>query len=1657
MKRVLLFTAILLLNIACVKEQEADNTNKTGVDIRSSGILNNVTMEVVGGLDRGEFTLGSDAEIITINVTNNTKYEITDLVLNIDEQSYAGMKFNPDENGYIASPGYTGDCQNTLAANSACTYKVHNQPTIAGDLTQNITLNYVNLIRAESISVVLSVLSGNPASLIFTSEKINYTFGIVERTEPITYREILQVKNTGDLSAKNIQTTLINTPNSGAYTIVNNSCPLNLGKNQTCLLEVEFEPKNYDATAPDGDEEINYTSNLKMIYFRNSWGDQGMLNAYFTTLATTIEGKMRTGGLEYVEFEKIVVGNIATQMIKVQNKGYKESILHKLDFLNSSGTVVASCVKAVTGTSMACRDPQDVTNPMALVPLNMFPFKVVDVKNCFDLYEKMDYTRDLDGFISDSTIREVVGVDGNLPGESCFFEITFHPSVLFSSDGNFNDWKIRLVYDSTWKNNIVFYGEDSVDPTNFTFTHAEYLSAAKLSVSEFQLDNSPYPNIDPDDDSMFLYDLGRVALLSNSTYKQPLTVRVKNLGGYYAEILSVKDGATVPFTFTETSSDLNTYYLAASHSGCTYLSENGGQCDLRMSLAPIASANPDPLLAENEENSSMYDVAGAYPNRYKKFIITYNDGVMYEDDMTPRIPRVLEIWSRSLLVRKGYLVFEDTNPNMAQNLRYTSGDTRFFNVKLKNIGTGGIPYISLRPGYALEGTVEKSTNLAYPYEIVNRFGPEGGADKDCFDFMVFNEAVPAGVPPGTNAPAVLSAGENCSLMVKMRLRNVDRKLVTDYNVAFPEWERFFSVPDNNTSDAWEFINYQTSNKIISLRFYDGDGIADPSNGYVPTLEGYGNYYLIGGGLNGSYSIGAIFSIQAKLIPSSPLPVVSGVLYRPPVVLPGIALLPQEWGSPIGAAGVGEQWMDLSKGVGIAPGTHWQISKNYVNANFKDPQYDYIFYAGAFKEGEGPYTGQLNIKNAGGVTATNMVVGLSGDPEISLVGTNNNFLASLGQQVIRFEFNPTTSGVYQTIYTISYKNQRKDLTDEDNLIYADVTTELKVLVIFEAVANTAPDLALSSQDYLVEYDAFATPHFTETIMPGQQNYNLLVNNADPASFARFKAIRKSVVYAKKIFTVENTSPEVIYDLTFSIKQSLVSYELANTYSGQGYSISSNNCLGANLNPGETCTFEIKLLAGEFEPLTNTKFGILTYEIASDRYISKGFEIHFEASDPAILKLAGVNSLSVLDQFGNVIEGSYPLDLGYYTQTHVIISNFPVQLAIKDNLQIDNLSTEKASFLAQYREYVGDPTAVIGAGTMHVIYNSGGKKIEANRACMYGDDEGSALDPAKWGFNMGSLQKCKIKLSYSFTDQYLGTQIKTSENIIRLKYYNNERSSTNFVYFHVRGFVEPNRSVVVATDIANVYSASNGTVYFEWQDFTPTTSSWGLIDGYRVFYSKNPNSLNNIYETLGLTYVDTLDNSVTLNGLTPGAYYYFVIVGKRSTNGKSYLSMSNLTRKELIVPPANTFYNYPQKVVVDKYMGADFGKKSVCVSKCSSKYLLLSKNGVLVQRPKYLINSAVFSLIDADPDNSTYPYQAVPHWLSDLPVDIAPIFAPTFDCTVMIGTNEDNTKFYQKVCNTCACNVLSVREGGDGIDLPYGATTYSEGENAVGAYRCYIKQN
>ena len=415
-------------------------------------------------------------------------------------------------------PGFGGTCGSTLASGAQCMVYMQYEPTKAGDFNQSVTLQYSNIISPEEIEYTMTALTGEAASLVFIDDVAVYNHGVVEQTVPPTIETNITLRNAGGLSAKNLAFQMIkespSDPDPAGFNITANDCPVNLRRKETCNLTITYLPLNN----ADADPEIEYESNFRVTYVNDPFGTLAYLNGYWSSLSTKIQGIFQTN-LPNTEFltdegDNPIVGNILSKSVKVTNVGYREGILLEAIIKHPTyGTGPdnewAICTKPlVVGDYMECETPSGA--PIGVSDL--FPWKIKDTSGCME--------------------EEVAGIVGdNSVGDSCFFEVFFHPSTLlpYNAEHSFNGSTIEFKYDSRWK------GNETIFQPEFFQLYATAVGAGRLAIDSFiyngtSLTEDSSGTLTSLEDSYTLFDAKRVALVTSATYFTEFEFRVRNIG-----------------------------------------------------------------------------------------------------------------------------------------------------------------------------------------------------------------------------------------------------------------------------------------------------------------------------------------------------------------------------------------------------------------------------------------------------------------------------------------------------------------------------------------------------------------------------------------------------------------------------------------------------------------------------------------------------------------------------------------------------------------------------------------------------------------------------------------------------------------------------------------------------------------------------------------------------------------------------------------------------------------------------------------------------------------------------------------------------------------------------------------------------------------------
>lgn len=1600
------------------------------LEAATGNILEPVSMTVTPGNDLGEIVVGETPIELTIKVRNNSSDQIRKIVLTIDNTQTI-LKFKENEKGESVSPGLGGTCQSDLSTANECSFVLLFNPRKSGIFSIPITLDYENYIEPQQKTITIKALTGEPASLVFTNDISTYDLGVVEQTEDVTRYMDLNIANQGGLTARSVTTSLLNSDSSDSFKIVSNTCNTDLKPQSTCKIRLSYTPYNNSYTDPT----IEYKGQVTLSYARDSKGTQGNLNGYASFLSATIEAKFKEN-FKTIDFGTLFTGNKLTKSVRISNNGYRAGVIKEMILSDYQGHYLTTCKKGSSGKILDCSKE-----------LKDFPFIIEDSNSCFD--------------------NQTEGIVGSLPGSSCYFNITYWPSLTWESGSQathyFNEVKIALKYDSQWK------GSPNIIIKNEMFDLlADFLSAGKLALYDITFkDKSLDPSSIVLKNNAADIDLGRIALVSSDTYSSYLKITWKNIG----ENIIIADRITdkhspVANLITELGYDINVFYQQIKTSaGCGFISP-GATCSISFNLAPVVQAN------SAMEDQLMFDDISDVLKKIKTFSFVYDDGAKFEDNGDASTLRTFNNNLTAKLIKKGSLAI--TSPlTMATNVLNGQSDTQ--HVCLTNVGTGDIYAIV---NHSSENFIPKGTS-SWPFKVQKQSllssACAHSATKDCYD-IIYNYGSTLPMVPDTSK--FLSAGETCVLEVETKIAETYR--VPSYTDSM-NFKRPFSPVISNSDSAWERKLGTTNAAQISYTFLDGDYVSTDSNSYL----NYGYQ-----GATKKISTSATFAVPGNIVLTNPSPVASTLFYRPAITYPSLSSTYPNLVT-LASYTTPEVFFPASYFLGSSQGfTKSDDAITHVkslNLNGGIYEKEYKVHIGTFPVGQ-TNMASFDFTNTGDKSTYSSV--LTEDSNTTSPIQVESFynltakpfpplnIAPGSLVTLKLKFTPTTAGLFKRCFNLNYNN---------GLEYLDQY----VCVYGEAVASF-PKIKIEYTDVDISLPGpIETVNSTYTEMVAPINY-------PDGSFTQFSGIKDSSIYVKKIIRLTNVG-------NASAKK-LNSYYMVNNFDAKAIiptdttiaATDSNGCTASKtLAPGEFCNLYIKYQPTKSSAAALVRYLGVIYEIAPDsnQYISQIAGINFSAVDPAKLMRLSTTAESITDWSNPSsplpVSESWPFDLSKYdrtTNTHLILDSQP-QSKTLTTATIANLSLLKASFLYM------NPTP--GPGTWNQVLSNSFVTVLATRGCFYGDDENNASIPAsKKGFNSATVNVCRISVQFTGNQTYtscsswnaatktktvlMGTLIDNSCNpyVFKLNYYNNDRASYETMYFHIKGFIEPNRSTTLpaVASFSNVSatftSGTLGKVTFSWPTLTPLNSSWGSITKYRIYYDTGFTNLNssNIFKlTGGPSYVETANiNSVTIPNLTVGKYYFFRVMAVRSFAGLTYISDSNLPLLTLPIPGSSYIYQHDSKTLVDKTYMPTSGNRPTGITVCGANYYNFIVNGTTTKIIKSLISSSVWKYLITDPSlSSGYPADGIgslPHWLSDAKYDMKTSIS-LYDGTVlpgfpghlssaMSGNNPSYSAIFQKNCNNnTSCDLLYKIVGGDDVDLYYKGVFFTN-ENAVSAfYRCH----
>ncbi len=1519
MKHHFLIYFFLLILGAC-------NTPGTSVKVTSGGITTDALYALDGNnvdgklVDLGEYLLTSDPRVLTISVYNSTAKSYTELDLKITTEAdkAPSITFAPTSDGAINYPGQGGTCGKELGANSGCLIKLLLTPREGRRYLETLTLSFKNFIEVETHTAQVKFIAGTAASLVFTNDKTQYTFGalvgsaqtpVVERAEKPTFNEELEIVNAGGLPAKDIVVTLAEvclsaisndcpTGMIGAYSFENN-CPAVLEPGDKCKVMIRYTPKNQDiAGDPLRSEiaEINYRATLNLAFKKDPMNSSGGLNGYFRSVSTTIEARFKVSQAT-VSFEAPVIsGNRDVRTMRISNVGYQEGEIKAIAVRDSGGVLMGTCSARAGFDYLVCVDPSNT--PLSLAS---FPFTIKDKDSCVAV---------------SPLVGKLVPV-----GSGCLIDVTFQPSVTYirDYDTDFLNLQPEVIFDSRWQ------GTTKIVTTKLFNLSAKARAAARISVTSVLLDGTKYPitaGVNP------TADLGRLALQSPLYFKRaPFVVTFTNNGSISATNISLRDGLNRTIPIGGAGANLGAmapFYFSgavASDSFCTVIPP-AGSCTIVTNFAPIGMATGA------QEDANMFDGIGLDLRPYKSFELLYDSGAAYtdinRDNNIPDYPRSsANVRVNTLLARKGLLMrlSDDTrNVNSFGGTINAVGGTFISNIFLTNIGTGTIPYIRLQ-----NPPVPTAPSFHFNTNLIPTTNPASlGADYDCLSItdQDFTYATPAGADPSVRAGMFAGLPKDKSCVYTIEMKTADRfrfvnptsctsLLPTDSNEE--EATRLFSrsLDSSGGTSLWEFCSNNAVAILwsnIGVTYYDGDNedlLARP----------FGRRFNLP---NYTHSVNQ--RDVAKLSLHSFFPPLTSTMYRPGFTYPAISgtqvarIIPEMW-----FYGLGKNFNYLANDpLQVSPFVRGNGSRNFVPtlSGFADrANYDFILYVGSFPQGSPAFDLPIGLGNFGEHPAKVLSYTNTPDPSFTVLTSPETFPVTVPSNSnllpLTYRFNPSIAGEHRMEIDLSYENGRhlvpliyKSSNVPSNLATATKEVmDLKILVLAHVQqAGTHPLLTMNVSDYDVIQNESGPPTVT---LGDAYPSSLTWNSSPPTSNLIFDTIKLTAAptvndaYAKKKIVFSNNTAFPLLDLrnifrvdasasaSRTVPSSFTS-SLAQVPMGETPCTS-----GMTLNPFSSCTL---ILIYQPTAADSTESFVLTsiYNMGSigGQYVMQNVGVNLLPRSPGFVVASG-RTLETINY--NVSQGSTTVPRSSYAMNFGTVSmstmplkfNFQEPTGLYQRLILRNTQATKASLLLAYQKNVTRyslrgyspgspaPTSLIpsageyrnyGGLDYAVIYSTkygnGDKKVtmEASKGCFFGDDETNNAIPAhQKGFSSTTITPCNVLTYFSANFDFLHRTLSISNgNDMR-------ETAAELWYFSVNRSSTSSLWVhmkgvitpdpsIASGSVGSVAALDNRTVNFSTQKMTPTNSDLGDIVGLRIMFSNSAVGLNNPYSTAITSYVD-----------------------------------------------------------------------------------------------------------------------------------------------------------------------------------------------------------
>jgi hypothetical protein len=740
------------------------------------------------------------------------------------------------------------------------------------------------------------------------------------------------------------------------------------------------------------------------------------------------------------------------------------------------------------------------------------------------------------------------------------------------------------------------------------------------------------------------------------------------------------------------------------------------------------------------------------------------------------------------------------------------------------------------------------------------------------------------------------------------------------------------------------------------------------------------------------------------------------------------------------------------------------------------------------------------------------------------------------EVVNFRFSPTAAGSYKTSYRVKWQTgvYTNGVNEDDGI----ETRTLNILVIAEAIDDPVI-MKLTEYDYDIVPQESAAPEETFNPTPVVRQMGLNSGGQQPEHVTKFNIIKlderdavpNSVndptepvyrngddIYLRKRFVFKNQSATTrMNNLEISFKSTPTAEEGMDITS-DSLTIDFNTCFAVlnrtpevYLDPGEECTMEIWYQPVK-DDVTISTYLVSKYEIAPNQYAYQHHQVRFEPRDPALLiaKDLATKKVAIYFEGSPVAPPMYPLDMGEVIHTaNPQVVEFSGGGTTQAMVQIINTeSLTRASLLRAYHEYLidfdptyddmnppplsakPDPGDYIPKGGQSVAviarteYPNGDPHIlvEASEGCLIGEDD-PALEHFQKGFVADTFPACYLVFTNHLDFNYIGRTLMIDNpddmtpNYIRLGYYNNDRSSWDYIYFNFEGSVVPNPSFKGGgEDYFEVFTTETKTASFKWSGMTVDQTDLGAIVGYRVYMSENMANLQDLMN-ISAPYFDvpTPEFFIDTNMLN-GKFYYFVVAPIRyhvdytfglfpGLGTGQYVSPSDIQILKVLIPASGWFYDHALKITVSKDM-YDYQLRSYSetLSTCSSApQVFLDDSGVVNNYPQRVITMPAWDLIrdnwyDGDQAFTNYDLMGYSHWIRapfvDITEEITPLNDPMFDAGAESMQLPDSNIFFirKNGCFTCKVPIAKGRM----LASPFeDYTNYIGDDITYGMPRCMVE--